>query len=84
MPVYLALKGYLQSKLVRDYDSLLIYWALSYIYLYIKIICYSGGSGTSNESLLEKFKNLDFMKMDRRTFIKAVGVLGGFTVFTNI
>lgn len=35
-----------------------------------------GGSGTSNEGLLEKFKNLDFMKMDRRTFIKAVGVLG--------
>ncbi len=35
-----------------------------------------GGSGTSNEDLLEKFKNLDFMKMDRRTFIKAVGVLG--------
>lgn len=30
----------------------------------------------SEESLLEKFKNLDFMKMDRRTFIKAVGALG--------
>lgn len=28
------------------------------------------------EPLLEKFKNLDFMTMDRRTFIKAVGVLG--------
>lgn len=28
------------------------------------------------EPLLEKFKNLNFMKMDRRTFIKAVGVLG--------
>ncbi|AKB44872.1 hydrogenase small subunit [Methanosarcina vacuolata] len=35
-----------------------------------------GGSGTDNDDLLEKFKNLDFMKMDRRTFIKAVGVLG--------
>ena len=28
------------------------------------------------DSVLEKFRNLDFMKMDRRTFIKAVGVLG--------
>jgi len=28
------------------------------------------------ELSLEKFKNLDFMTMDRRTFIKAVGVLG--------
>ena len=28
------------------------------------------------EPLLEKFKNLDFMTMNRRTFIKAVGVLG--------
>jgi Ni,Fe-hydrogenase I small subunit len=28
------------------------------------------------EPSLEKFKNLDFMTMDRRTFIKAVGVLG--------
>lgn len=35
-----------------------------------------GGRRTDNESLLEKFKNLDFMKMDRRTFIKAVGALG--------
>ncbi|AKB79634.1 Methanophenazine hydrogenase small subunit precursor [Methanosarcina horonobensis HB-1 = JCM 15518] len=30
----------------------------------------------SKECLLEKFKNLDFMTMDRRTFIKAVGILG--------
>ncbi|MFY9200644.1 MAG: hydrogenase small subunit [Methanosarcina flavescens] len=30
----------------------------------------------NNESLLEKFKNLDFIKMDRRTFIKAVGAMG--------
>jgi F420-nonreducing hydrogenase I len=29
-----------------------------------------------NEGLLEKFSNLNFMKMDRRTFIRAVGVLG--------
>ena len=35
-----------------------------------------GGRRTDNESLLEKFKNLDFMKMDRRTFIKAAGALG--------
>jgi NiFe hydrogenase small subunit HydA len=28
------------------------------------------------DSVLEKFKNLDFMTMNRRTFIKAVGVLG--------
>lgn len=35
-----------------------------------------GGSGTDNDGLLDKFKNLDFMKMDRRTFIKAVGALG--------
>jgi NiFe hydrogenase small subunit HydA len=41
-----------------------------------KSIYDSGGSVTSNEDILEKFKNLDFMKMDRRTFIKAVGVLG--------
>jgi len=43
-----------------------------------------GGSGTDNGNLLEKFKNLDFMKMDRRTFIKAVGGIRGFTVFTNV
>ena len=30
----------------------------------------------NNEGLLEEFKNLDFIKMDRRTFIKAVGALG--------
>lgn len=30
----------------------------------------------NNESLLEKFKNLDFIKIDRRTFIKAVGAMG--------
>ena len=35
------------------------------------------------DSVLEKFRNLDFMKMDRRTFIKAVGVLGA-SLFTNI
>ena len=35
-----------------------------------------GGSGTSDDGLLEKLKNLDFVTMDRRTFIKAVGVLG--------
>ncbi|MDQ1252119.1 MAG: methanophenazine hydrogenase [Euryarchaeota archaeon] len=35
-----------------------------------------GGTGTSDDSLLEKLKNLDFIKMDRRTFIKAVSALG--------
>jgi len=30
----------------------------------------------SGEENLDRFKNLDFMKMDRRTFLKAVGALG--------
>ena len=49
--------------------------SILYVSVY-KSIYYYGGSRTSEDSLLEKFKNLDFVKMDRRTFIKAVGVLG--------
>lgn len=49
----------------------LIFYTSLYICVYN-----CGGSETGNINLLEKFKNLDFMKMDRRTFIKAVGVLG--------
>ncbi len=49
--------------------------SILYITLY-KIIYYCGGTETSDNGLLEKLKNLDFMTMDRRTFIKAVGVLG--------
>lgn len=32
--------------------------------------------GMIGEGNLDRFKNLDFMKMDRRTFLKAVGALG--------
>lgn len=49
----------------------------SILYLSIyKISCYCGGTRTSDDHLLEKLKNLDFITMDRRTFIKAVGALG--------
>ena len=30
----------------------------------------------SGEENLDRFKNLDFIRMDRRTFLKAVGALG--------